>query len=158
MIGKLYRRFALIYADEDSPQRRRGRRELLFCLSGDDDKQNHVSIGTSRFCPIVVSRLGKYSSLSVLCVSAVIFLKNYILIQTWRPLRLCASHLYPDSVIHNLRYALCASRFATHRLCPSAVTFLRISVWTLCAPPFTLCFFLPAGICGIDDRIKTTAI
>ncbi len=27
-----------------SPQRRRGRRELTFCLSGDDDKQKHVSI------------------------------------------------------------------------------------------------------------------
>jgi len=27
-----------------SPQRRRGRREILFCSSGDDDKQKHVSI------------------------------------------------------------------------------------------------------------------
>ncbi len=25
------------------PQRRRGRRELIFCLSGDDDKQKHSS-------------------------------------------------------------------------------------------------------------------
>ncbi len=36
-----------------SPQRRRGRREWVFCLSRDDDKQKQVSIGTSRFCLIV---------------------------------------------------------------------------------------------------------
>jgi len=41
------RRSTQIYANKDSeisPQRRRGRREWLFCLSGDDDKQKHVSI------------------------------------------------------------------------------------------------------------------
>jgi len=53
------------------PQRRRGRRELNFCLSGDDDKQKHYSIRVVSFCPIVVSRLGKRDFLSVLCVSAV---------------------------------------------------------------------------------------
>jgi len=53
------------------PQRRRGRRELNFCLSGDDDKQNITQIRAVSFCPIVVSRLGKRDFLSVLCVSAV---------------------------------------------------------------------------------------
>jgi len=39
------RRFTQIFADDDSPQRRRGRREWLFCLSGDDDKQKHIAFG-----------------------------------------------------------------------------------------------------------------
>ncbi len=37
------RRFSPIIADNNSPQRRRDRRERLFCLSGDDDKQKHSS-------------------------------------------------------------------------------------------------------------------
>ncbi len=53
------------------PQRRRGRREFNFCLSGDDDKQKQISLEAPRICPIVVSRLGKRDFLSVLCVSAV---------------------------------------------------------------------------------------
>jgi len=32
-----------------SPQRRRVRREIPFCLSGDDDKQKHICIGDKRF-------------------------------------------------------------------------------------------------------------
>jgi hypothetical protein len=44
-----------------SPQRRRGRREFNFCLSGDDDKQKLISLEALRFCPIVISRLGKNS-------------------------------------------------------------------------------------------------
>jgi len=40
----LNRRLTQIHTDDDSPQRRRGRREWLFCLSGDYDKQKHVSI------------------------------------------------------------------------------------------------------------------
>jgi len=58
----IYRRFTQIIADKDSdisPQRRRGRRELIFCLSGDDDKQNNAQIRAGRFCPIVVYRLDK---------------------------------------------------------------------------------------------------
>ncbi len=43
----LNRRLAQINADGDL-------RELVFCLSGDDDKQKG-----KRFCPIGVSRLGK---------------------------------------------------------------------------------------------------
>ncbi len=43
----LNRRLAQINADGDL-------RELVFCLSGDDDKQKG-----KRFCPIAVSRLGK---------------------------------------------------------------------------------------------------
>jgi hypothetical protein len=67
------RRFSPIIADKDSdisPQRRRARRELNFCLSGDDDKQKQISLEALRFCPIVVSRLGKNSYLSVLGVLA----------------------------------------------------------------------------------------
>ncbi len=37
----------------------KGRRELIFCLSGDDDKQKPFPIRFVSFCPIVVSRLGK---------------------------------------------------------------------------------------------------
>jgi len=39
-------------------------------LSGDDDKQKHISLEALMFCPIVVSRLGKKSSLCVLGVLA----------------------------------------------------------------------------------------
>jgi len=57
-----------------SLQRRRELREILFCLLGDDDKQNHLSFSKNKvFCPIVVSRLGRISSFCVLCVSAVKF-------------------------------------------------------------------------------------
>ncbi len=35
----------------ESPQRRRGRRELTFCLSGDDDKQKHPSNKSCKFLP-----------------------------------------------------------------------------------------------------------
>ncbi|MFB3062433.1 MAG: hypothetical protein ACE10C_13805, partial [Candidatus Binatia bacterium] len=41
------RRFTQIFADKESeisPQRRKVRRELVSCLSGDDDKQKLVSI------------------------------------------------------------------------------------------------------------------
>ena len=71
----IYRRFTQIDTErkpcKNLPQRRRGRRELNFCLSGDDDKQNISQIRAKSFCPIVVSRLGKSDFLSVLCVSAV---------------------------------------------------------------------------------------
>ncbi len=50
---------------------RRVRREILFCLSGDDDKQKEASLKNWSFCLIVIIRVGKYSYLSVLCVSAV---------------------------------------------------------------------------------------
>ena len=45
-LRSINRKFTQIIADKDSdisPQRRRGRRELKFCLSGDDDKQIHIS-------------------------------------------------------------------------------------------------------------------
>jgi len=35
----------------DSPQRRRGRRELNFCLPGDGDKQKHSSNQSEKFLP-----------------------------------------------------------------------------------------------------------
>ncbi len=40
----LNRRFTQINADEDSGIHRRGRRDQIFCLSGDDDKQKPSSI------------------------------------------------------------------------------------------------------------------
>ena len=41
----LNRRLTQIYAEKESPQRRRDRREIVFCLSGDDDKQKHLHCG-----------------------------------------------------------------------------------------------------------------
>ena len=54
--------------------------EACFCLSSFPDKQERQFFST-------------------LCVSAVIFLKNSSFFRTWLALRLCASHLFPDSVI-----------------------------------------------------------
>ncbi len=39
------RRFTQINADYDSPQRRKGRRELNCCLSGEGDKQKLLYCG-----------------------------------------------------------------------------------------------------------------
>jgi len=59
------------YTKDEIQMRPPRRRESKFCLSGDDDKQNIPQIRAKSFCPIVVFRLGKRDSLSVLCVSAV---------------------------------------------------------------------------------------
>ena len=82
----------------------RAQRNSFFCLSGDDDKQKHTSSKDWVFCPIVVSRLGKNSYLSVLRVSAVSFsmesLSASICVNLWlvAPNALCSGGPWTDSV------------------------------------------------------------
>jgi len=91
--------------------------EIPFAQSGDDDwaktyRSNLSNVFVCRRLPT-----NKKLILCALCASAVIFLKRFLSVSIcvslrliclvlsavfpWRPLRLCASHLFPNSVTRN---------------------------------------------------------